>query len=146
MSEKRLTEKQRRFVEAYMGVACGNATEAARLAGYKGTENTLSQAGRANLRKSQIAALIVEHRDKDPLVLSRVQLQELWSRVSDGIVKKGEPPLSWKDRLRAGELLAKSRGEFLIRKETTVRGGVLVVPGTATEEEWEAATAGDSGD
>lgn len=138
----KLTEKQRRFVEAYMGQACGNATEAARLAGYSGSENTLAQAGRANLRKPHIAALITELRDKDPLVLSRIQLQELWSRAAEGKTNAGEPPLSWKDRLRAAELLAKSRGEFLIRKETTHRGGVLVVPGTATEEEWESEVEG----
>mgnify|MGYP000100200540 CR=1 FL=1 len=32
------TEKQRRVVEAYMGEARGNATEAARIAGYKNPE------------------------------------------------------------------------------------------------------------
>lgn len=146
MTAKRLTEKQRRFVEAYMGQACGNATEAARLAGYKGSENTLAQAGNGNLRKAQIVAAIQERQENDPLVLSRVQLQELWSRVADGVAKEGEPRLSWKDRLRAAELLAKSRGEFLIRKETTMRGGVLVVPGMATDEQWEAEIAGASGD
>ncbi len=31
---KALTERERRFVEAYMGAAAGNATEAAKLAGY----------------------------------------------------------------------------------------------------------------
>lgn len=136
-SPPKLTEKQRRFVEAYMGQACGNATEAARLAGYKGTDKVLSVVGMENLRKPSIAAAIVERRDNDPLVLSRVQLQELWSRVADGIVKEGEPPLSWKDRLRAAELLGKSRGEFLEKREHIVRGGVLVVPSTASPEEWE---------
>jgi len=41
----RLTEKQRAFVEAYMGEAEGNATRAAELAGYQGGENTLSSVG-----------------------------------------------------------------------------------------------------
>lgn len=137
MSAKTLTEKQRRFVEAYMGQACGNATEAARLAGYKGSENTLAQAGRANLRKPQIAAAIVERRDKDPLVLSRVELQELWTRIAKGETVGNEPTPTWKDRLKAMELLGRSRGDFLERRETTHRGGVLVVPQTATPEEWE---------
>jgi len=33
--ERRLTPKQQRFVNAYLGAAKGNGTEAARLAGYK---------------------------------------------------------------------------------------------------------------
>ena len=33
--EKRLTPKQQRFVNAYLATAHGNATEAARIAGYK---------------------------------------------------------------------------------------------------------------
>jgi phage terminase small subunit len=36
-----LTTKQRLFVEAFIGAANGNATEAARLAGYQGSDDTL---------------------------------------------------------------------------------------------------------
>ena len=44
-----LTAKQKLFAEAY--VACLNATEAARRAGYKGSDNTLAVTGHDNLRK-----------------------------------------------------------------------------------------------
>ena len=49
-----LTGKQRLFVEAYVGQARGNATEAARTAGYAGSEGTLAQVGYENLRKPEI--------------------------------------------------------------------------------------------
>jgi hypothetical protein len=59
MADKaKLTLKQELFVEAYLGAAKGNATEAARLAGYKGSDQTLAQVGAENLRKPHIAALI----------------------------------------------------------------------------------------
>lgn len=116
-----LTEKQRRFVEAYMGQAAGNGTEAARLAGYKGSDSTLGAVAHENLRKPKIAAAIDERQENDPLVLDRRALQKFWSDVAAGratttIVSKGQvfevEPLM-KDRLRASELLAKSRGEFI---------------------------------
>lgn len=51
-----LTYKQRAFVEHFLasGDAQWNATEAAKLAGYKGTRNTLAGVGCQNLRKPQI--------------------------------------------------------------------------------------------
>jgi len=49
-----LTYKQRAFVEHYLGDAQWNATEAARMAGYKGNRVTLATVGSANLRKPQI--------------------------------------------------------------------------------------------
>lgn len=49
-----LTYKQRRFIEAYLGEARGNASEAARLAGYAKP----AEQGYENLRKPQIRAAI----------------------------------------------------------------------------------------
>lgn len=46
-----LTGKQQAFVEFYLGKANWNATEAASLAGYKGTRTTLANVGSENLRK-----------------------------------------------------------------------------------------------
>lgn len=102
----KLTEKQRRFVEAYMGEACGNATQAARIAGYKGNDKTLSVVGTENLGKPSVAAAIQERTESDPLVLTREQLQRWWSQVTR------DDATTMKDRLRASELLGKSRGEF----------------------------------
>lgn len=54
------TTKQRVFVEAYLGEAKFNATEAARIAGYQGNDQTLAVVGFENLRKPKIAALVSE--------------------------------------------------------------------------------------
>jgi phage terminase small subunit len=51
-----LTTKQRLFVEAYLVTA--NATESARRAGYKGSENTLRAIASENLTKPNIAKLV----------------------------------------------------------------------------------------
>lgn len=51
-----LTAKQALFVEHYL--QCLNATEAARLAGYEGNDNTLGSVGWENLQKPAIASRI----------------------------------------------------------------------------------------
>lgn len=61
MTDK-LTPKQQRFVEAYCGEAKGNATEAARLAGYAGNDVTLRAVAHENLTKPHIAATIAAFR------------------------------------------------------------------------------------
>jgi phage terminase small subunit len=53
-----LTQRQRLFVEAYIGACNGNAREAARAAGYSGDENALSQRGFELVRNPKIAELI----------------------------------------------------------------------------------------
>ncbi len=53
-----LTQRQRLFVEAYIGPAQGNAREAARMAGYSGDDNALSQRGYELVRIPKIAELI----------------------------------------------------------------------------------------
>lgn len=58
MTASKLTPKQQAFVDAYTGAARGNATEAARMAGYKGNATTLAAVGAENLRKPQIQAAI----------------------------------------------------------------------------------------
>jgi phage terminase small subunit len=56
--KQELTERQRLFVEAYIGPAKGNAREAARQAGYSGDDNALSQRGYELIRNPKIAELI----------------------------------------------------------------------------------------
>lgn len=57
-----LTEKQARFLRAFVGEAKGNATQAARLAGYRGSDATLRATASRLLRRSGIAAALEEHR------------------------------------------------------------------------------------
>jgi phage terminase small subunit len=49
-----LTEKQRLFAEAYIGQAKGNARQAARMAGYSGDDNVLSQRAFELMRNAKV--------------------------------------------------------------------------------------------
>lgn len=79
-----LTYKQRAFVEHFLtpGDAQWNATEAAKLAGYKGNRVTLATIGSANLRKVQIQEAI------------RRRLQEMGASADELIQR-------WLSRIRA---------------------------------------------
>jgi len=116
----RLTEKQRAFVEAYMGEAAGNATEAARIAGYSGGDSTLSSVGSDNLRKPKIRQAIRDRVTTDPLVADRRERQAFWTAVMRG--EEGDP--STKDRMTAAKLLGKSQGDFVEHHEHEHSGGV----------------------
>lgn len=135
---KKLTVKQQLFVDAYNG----NATDAARKAGYKGSNATLGAVGAENLRKPQIAEAIANRQAKrsQPLIASREQRQAFWTRVMLGkekehvLVEGADVELAPKlsDRLRAAELLGKSEGDFLHRMDVTTDGESLKP--NATEE------------
>ena len=77
-----LTEKQRRFADYY--IATGNATEAARRAGYK--EKCAAQTGAENLRKPYIADYIAERLES--MSASRIadaqEVLEFFSRIMRG--------------------------------------------------------------
>ena len=105
--ESKLTPKQRLFVQYY----CGNATDAARLAGYKGNDNTLSIVGFENLRKPNVQAAIQARQEMEerPEVANRKDRQKFWSEVMSSA------EVDMKDRLKASELLGKSEGDFLDR-------------------------------
>jgi len=112
-----LTEKQRRFVEAYAANG-GNATEAARAAGYRKPHPQ----GAENLQKPTIKDAIEKLRGSTTTaaVLTREERQAFWSQMVRGDAQDGDGnPPSFRDRLRASELLARSQGDFLDRQETT---------------------------
>jgi phage terminase small subunit len=123
MENRKLSPKQRAFVEAY----AGNATEAARIAGYKGTYFTLATVGKENLKKPQIwVAIQARGKDEaDSRIATRAERQAFWTDVVRGVVTdsggNGEADIiirpDMKDRLRAAELLGKSEGDFIERKE-----------------------------
>lgn len=79
-----LTERQRRFVEAYMGKAGGNGTEAARVAGYTGTPATLGAIASENLKKPKIRAAIQARQRADPLVMTREAVLQRLSALGRG--------------------------------------------------------------
>lgn len=104
-----LTQKQQRFIEYYDG----NGTEAARKAGYVGDDTVLAQVASENLRKPYIKEAL-ENRNKTIMaetIASRTNRQEFWS----GIMWDTDQDI--KDRLKASELLGRSEGDFIDRKE-----------------------------
>lgn len=114
-----LTRKQSLFVEAYTGQARGNATEAARLAGYKGNQKTLEAVGRENLGKPRIREAIEKHDEDHPAVMDASELRAFWSAVARGGDIVGDPPTRslMRDRLKASEMLAKASAMFVKRVE-----------------------------
>ncbi len=127
VTETKLTEKQRRFVEAYMGQAAGNATEAARLAGYKGNDPTLAAVGGQNLRKPSVQEAIQSRVVADPRIATRKDRQSLWTALMYDETEET------RDRLKASELLAKSQADFVERIEHSGPGGGPVLVAAATD-------------
>lgn len=110
---RKLTERQRRFVEYYM--ATGNATEATRLAGYGGHKrSTWSTTGSKLLKHPAIRRAISARARFDVKTLTREERQAFWSATC---LDKGA---KLTDRLKASELLAKSQRDFVQQIEQTI--------------------------
>ena len=109
MSKARFTEKQQRFILAYDG----NATEAARKAGYDGNDVTLGAVGYENLKNPQIKAAIDERMDeiKRKIIGSKLDRQKWLKSITD------DESLKLADRLKAAEMLHKTEGDFLQKIE-----------------------------
>ena len=114
-----LTERQRRFCEAYAATA--NATQAARIAGYskphpQGAENlqkpTVARALEA-LRQETTAAAIAEREER----------QAWWTAVMRGEPAEDGTVPTISERLRASEILGKAQGDFVERRKVTGRDG-----------------------
>lgn len=106
---KPLTSKQAKFAEVYDG----NGTESVRRAGYKGSENTLAQVARQNLRNPQIQKAIAERQQAElaGAIATRKERQMFWTLL----MRDDLADLS--ARLKASELLGKSEADFVDRHE-----------------------------
>ena len=106
-----LTAKQQAFVEAY----AGNATDAARKAGYTGNDKTLGVTGSRLLANASVAAAINSRAApaRTSRILSREELQAFWSDVAMDVNN------TMNDRLRASELHGKSMTMFQQKVEHT---------------------------
>jgi phage terminase small subunit len=104
-----LTLKQKRFVEAYLGEANGNATEAAAIAGYEGERKSLRVIGARNLKKPSVRLAIDERTKDDGSIASREERQAFLTRVMR--TEHGK----MLDRLKAAELLCRMHGDFVER-------------------------------
>ena len=111
-----MTPKQRRFVELYNG----NATEAAIAAGY--SRKTARSIGQRILTNVDIAEAIKAREDKElrHFIANREERQRLWTEIMN------DPEMKTSDKLRASELLGRSEGDFIERREVEVSGRIDV--------------------
>lgn len=117
-----LSPKQQKFCEFY--AASGNATEAAKLAGYSaktaqviGAENLLKPIIQEHLKTLTQAA-------EDKRIATASERQQFWTNVMRGEIDDGDVPAKLSDRLKASELLGKAQADFTERKE--VSGNLIV--------------------
>lgn len=107
-----MNAQQSAFVVAY--AECGNASEAARRAGY--SEKTAGSQGERLLRHAEIQqAIKTLAADKMKAnIATAEERQKFWSDVMRTETHE------LKDRLRASELLGKRQGDFIERSESRV--------------------------
>lgn len=102
----KLTPKQKAFADEYL--ICGNATEAAKKAGYK--EKAAYAMGAENLKKPQISAYIAERQKQieDSRIADVKEVMKFYSAVLRGEVKdQFDMDAAISDRLAAGRELMK---------------------------------------
>jgi len=109
----KLTAKQQLFCEFYIGEANGNATESARLAGYKGSDETLRAIGSQNLTKLNISDACRERVNDVALSANKVL-----SELSEIALDKSE---ATRDRIAALQLLGKYHKLFSERLDLSVQ-------------------------
>lgn len=104
-----MTPKQEIFVDEYL--ACFNATEAAKRAGY--SEKTAYSIGQENLTKPEIKQAIAQamNERKATIIATREQRQKFWTEIMNDVEE------DTKNRLRASELLGRACGDFVERIE-----------------------------
>lgn len=119
-----LTVRQKRFVELYDG----NATEAAVKAGY--SQKYANRIAAQLMDNEKIVDAIHEresNRDTTE-IMTREQRKIFWTEIAR------DSSRSIRDRLRASELLAKSEGDFIDRREITGRNGEPVTVASILRE------------
>ena len=102
----KLTPKQKAFADEYL--ICGNATEAARKAGY--SEKTAAVIGNENLKKPNVIEYIAERQKQidDSRIADVKEVMEFYSSVLRGEVKdQFDMDAALSDRLAAGRELMK---------------------------------------
>jgi phage terminase small subunit len=111
-----LNHKQQLFVEAYLGVANGNATEAARIAGYKQPHSQ----GPRLLENVEIASRVAARVD-DAAMTADAVLSEL---AAVARIKWDADPKAVQNKVRALELLGKHHKLFTEKQEVEHSGTV----------------------
>lgn len=128
-----LTGKQRAFIDAYLGPAKFNATEAARIAGYEGSDATLAAVGYENLRKPQIEAEVRERFNEATMSANEVlaRLTEIASgQITDFLNEDGAFSLQ----------ITKQRGKAHLLKKLKIKRSAKKVESFPEGEEEQRET------
>ena len=139
---EKLTERQARFVDYY--IQTGNASEAARRAGY--SVKTAYSIGEENLRKPEIRRALerrLKELESQRIAEAKEVLEHLTSvlrgELTEEIVtpsgKKISTAIRETDKLRAAEMLLKVAGEFRDKVDVKVDGAQLFV--STLEQIWQ---------
>ena len=114
--EYKLNERQRRFADEY--IICGVAETAALRAGY--SEKYARAQSHKLLANVGIATYLKErHKDiESEKIADMKEVKEFWTNL----LRDDETDV--KDRLKASEYIAKTRGAFIDKQETTLSGGL----------------------
>lgn len=138
--KKKLTAKQSAFIDAYLGEAKMNATQAARIAGYKHPEAQ----GAENLRKLRPWIDEVMSKRHSDAIATQEEIQQFFTAVVRGEVKEEvvsnngkilEVPASTKDRLKAAECMGRAYGMFTERKEISGNLNIEIGMGDYDEDD-----------
>ncbi|MGG3625517.1 terminase small subunit [Bacillus gobiensis] len=134
----KLTEKQKRFCDYY--IETGNATEAARLAGY--SQKTAKSIGQENLTKPYLKNYIakkmaekdaerIANQDEILAFLTAVMRGELTEQTLRGIGEGAQTiddiEISGKDRIKAAELLGKRHAIWTDKQKIEGEAQVVIV-------------------
>ncbi|MDR3707491.1 MAG: terminase small subunit [Capsulimonadaceae bacterium] len=119
-----LKGKQKAFADAYLGVARFNATKAAQLAGYSGSNATLAQTGSENLRKPDIALYIAAR-----IEAGSMEAKECLARLAD--IARGDLSEGLDDdgNLNVAKLMQSGNGHLIksIRRTPNAYGETVSV-------------------
>jgi phage terminase small subunit len=109
---EKLTLKQKKFCEFYVG--SGNASEAARLAGY--SAKSAYATGHENLRKHEVVEYIksLTKAMSDERISTATERQRFWTAIM-----RGQMPEVESLQIKASEILARAQGDFIQKVEVT---------------------------
>jgi phage terminase small subunit len=116
--KKKLNQRQTEFCMYY--VRCGNASEAARLAGYKGNVDVHS--ARLLVKASIKEEIKRLSKNKVKEFVNAKELRRYWAEL----LRNADA--DEKNRLKASELIGKSLGLFLERREITSNSKIVILP------------------
>ena len=98
-----------------MGKCAGNATQAARRAGYGSTENAAGVAGHELLRNPKIQDAIQARVQADPAIMTREERQRMWSQMARGEGRFRHATIA--EMREASVVLGKSQGDFVDKQD-----------------------------